>query len=95
MKNLSFAATVCHCSSSLMLANGDPRGGSFYPTLTFIIDPYIAGPYVWWQISDFYLKIEPVHEISNNVVCATSKASDQPANTHSLNRAFASCLSIL
>ena len=22
---------------------------------------------------------EPVHEISNNVVCATSKASDQPA----------------
>ena len=25
--------------------------------------------------------IEPVHEISNNVVCATSKASDQPAHT--------------
>ena len=24
---------------------------------------------------------EPVHEISNNVVCATSKASDQPAHT--------------
>ena len=23
--------------------------------------------------------IEPEHEISNNVVCATSKASDQPA----------------
>ena len=23
----------------------------------------------------------PVHEISNNVVCATSKASDQPAHT--------------
>ena len=23
---------------------------------------------------------EPVHEISNNVVCATSKASDQPAH---------------
>ena len=31
---------------------------------------------------------EPVHEISNNVVCATSKASD-------LIRAFASRLSIL
>ena len=27
---------------------------------------------------------EPVHEISNNVVCATSKASDQPAHTRSL-----------
>ena len=33
---------------------------------------------------------EPVHEISNNVVCATSKASDQPAHTHSLIRAYAS-----
>ena len=28
----------------------------------------------------------------NNVVCATSKASDQPAHTHSLIRAFASRL---
>ena len=27
------------------------------------------------------LTIEPLHEISNNVVCATSKASDQPAHT--------------
>ena len=33
---------------------------------------------------------EPRHEISNNVVCATNKASDQPAHTHSLIRAFAS-----
>ena len=32
---------------------------------------------------------EPVHDISNNVVCATSKASDQPAHT------FASPLSVL
>ena len=39
--------------------------------------------------------IEPVHEISNNVVSATSKASDQPAHTRSLIRAFASRLSIL
>ena len=35
---------------------------------------------------------EPVHDISNNMVCATSKASDQPAN---LIRAFASRLSII
>ena len=38
---------------------------------------------------------EPRHEISNNVVCVTSKASDQPAHTHSLIRAFASRLTIL
>ena len=41
-----------------------------------------------------YFKYEQVHEISNNVVSATSKASDQPANTRSLIRAFASRLSI-
>ena len=40
---------------------------------------------------------ESHHEIkfSNNVVCATSKASDQPAHTHSLIRAFANRLNIL
>ena len=32
---------------------------------------------------------------SNNVVCVTSKSSDQPAHTHSLIRAFASRLNIL
>ena len=40
-------------------------------------------------------KIEPWHEISKNVVCATSKGSDQPAHTRSLIRAFASSLNIL
>ena len=34
------------------------------------------------------------HEISNNEVYGTSKASDQPAHTHSLIRAFASRLNI-
>ena len=38
---------------------------------------------------------ELVHEISNNVVCATSKASDQPAQARSLIGAFARRLSIL
>ena len=38
---------------------------------------------------------EPQRENSNNVVCATSKASDQPAHTRSLIRAFASRLNIL
>ena len=41
------------------------------------------------------LIMEPRHEISNNVVCATSRASDQPAHTHILIRAFASRSSII
>ena len=43
----------------------------------------------------FIVLYEPVHEISNNVVCATSKGSDQPAHTGSLIRAFARLLNIL
>ena len=39
--------------------------------------------------------IEPRHEISNIVVRATSKASDQPAHMRSLIRAFVSRLNIL
>ena len=38
--------------------------------------------------------IEPQHEISNNVVCGSSKASVQPAHMCSLIRAFASRLNI-
>ena len=38
---------------------------------------------------------ESWYEISNNVVCATSKASGQPVHTRSLIRAFASRLNIL
>ena len=38
---------------------------------------------------------EPGHDISNSVVCATSKASDQPAHMRSLVRAFVSRLNIL
>ena len=37
---------------------------------------------------------EPQHEISNNVVCATSKGSDQAARKRSLIRAFACRLNI-
>ena len=43
----------------------------------------------------FNIIIEPVHEISNNVVCETSKGSDQPVHMRSLIRAFASRLNIL
>ena len=41
------------------------------------------------------LEILVGHEISNNVVCETSKASDQPAHMRSLIRVFASSLNIL
>ena len=50
----------------------------------------LAGVFKVW----FYT-YEPVHETSNNVVCATSKASDQPAHMSSLIRAVDSRLSIL
>ena len=48
-----------------------------------------------WFLGSFQIINEPVHEISYNEVCVTSKASDQPAHTHSLIRAFASHWSIL
>ena len=38
---------------------------------------------------------EPRHEISNNVVCATSKGSGKPVHTRSLIRTFASGLNNL
>ena len=47
------------------------------------------------QYSIFSVSFEPRHEISNNVVCATSKGSDQPAQARSLITAFGSCLNIL
>ena len=37
-----------------------------------------------WLIS-YQNIIEPQHEISNNVVCATNKVSDQPAHMCSLD----------
>ena len=45
---------------------------------------------------DLYLhNFEPCHEISINVVCATSKGSGQPVHTNSLIRVFASRLNII
>ena len=45
--------------------------------------------------SDDIIIIEPWYEISNNLVCATSEGSDQPAHTRRLIRAFADRLNIL
>ena len=47
------------------------------------------------RVTNQQFEIELQHEISNNVVCATSKDSDQPAHMCSLIRAFASRLNIL
>ena len=63
---------------------------SFIQTLYLIITVFFRGEQI--VLLQTY---EPVHEISNNVICATSKASDQPAQTGRLIRAFASHLSIL
>ena len=42
-----------------------------------------------------YFPYQLCNEIYYNVVCATSKGSDQPAHTRSLIRAFASRFNIL
>ena len=44
---------------------------------------------------DTVIPFEPVHEISNNLVCETSKGLDQPVHMRSLVRAIANCLNIL
>ena len=50
---------------------------------------------VKYQMNELVVSFEPVHEISNNVVYATSKASNQPAHTRSLIRAFNCRLNII
>ena len=50
---------------------------------------------IWLKIITYQYAYMPVHEISNNMVCATIKASDQPAHTRSLIRDFACRLYIL
>ena len=49
----------------------------------------------YFEIYTKQVSCEPRHVISNNVVCATSKCSDQLAHMPSLIRAFASRLNIL
>ena len=46
-------------------------------------------------MSRHYKGNEPQHDVSNNVVCAIKKASDQPAHMRSLIRDFASRVNIL
>ena len=66
-----------------------------YPIITDHMQPLNAENYIHF-LSYFYQgTYELRHEISNNLVCATSKASDQPAHTRSLIRAFACRLNII
>ena len=60
-------------------------GSDKIPVCTGLFEPFLVSKLIY----------EPQHEISNNVVCVTSKDSDQPAHTHSLIGAFASRLTIL
>ena len=71
---------------------------AFFFSMSIIKDHKI--PYfITWAIATFEIQAKTRYEqrqdISNNVVCATSKASDQPAHTYSLIKAFASRLNIL
>ena len=68
---------------------GGRGGGGGHIATADVKDPFEC------EFENIFLFIEPAHEISNNVVCATSKGSDQPAHTHRLMRAFASSLTIL
>ena len=43
-----------------------------------LIEDFIGALFVYDEVNEDI--IEPVHEISNNLVCATSKASDQPVH---------------
>ena len=61
----------------------------------FCIFSFYPVPLSIYMYTRSHVIIEPRHEISNNVVCATSKASDQPAHTRSLIRVFACRLTIL
>ena len=65
------------------------KSNDLYESVSLLIVSICKGNCIKMKI------IEPVHDISNNVVCAASKASDQPAHTCSLITAFASRLNII
>ena len=99
---MSFLLSMQMIASNLSSDGRFVIARSFKPEDILRWDIVHAGPYMDYKASDYSedfqgegIIIEPVHEISNNVICATSKASDQPAHTRSLIRAFASRLSIL
>ena len=73
------------------LTKGDRRAATGADLTEFNFDTQ----YGRLALRTMYHHISKVSEISNIVVCVTSKGSDQPAHTCSLIRAFASRLNIL
>ena len=65
-------------------------------SLIFLIKCVMYSPFkLFGSVKTLASLFEPRHEISDNVVCATSKGSDRPAHMRNLPRAFASCLKII
>ena len=83
---------VCYKGTVLYPMNTKISGAGLY---MFQLAVSMLNVYLFCSHSIYIYIYEPRHEISNNVVCATSKASDQPTHMCSLIRAFASCLNIL
>ena len=81
-----------HASSMIRVINGHTMNAC--SMLSIKSFPYVVFYFIIC-CEHIGINIKPRHEICNNVVCATSKASDQPAHTRSLFRAFASRLNIL
>ena len=63
---------------------------------TFTVLSTVKGAFWVYNDNSAPKQYEPQHhsEISNNVVCATSKGLDQPVHTRSLIRTFGSRLDI-
>ena len=90
MKNIvSYLATVCACVRACERV--------CVRALVYILlnDVSVLKFISMLKVGNFDYIYEPRHEISDNVVCATSKGSDQPAHTRSLIRAFDSRLKII
>ena len=77
---------ACRISWISIVLNVRDGNKSIYPSIVFLSI---------FSLKKFVNITELVHEISNNVIYATSKASDQPAHTRSLISVFSSRLSIL
>ena len=67
----------------------------YFSTKTYVESTQKNCHNVWGSSFEHRKTDELQHEISNKVVCGTSKASDQPAHMRSLIRAFASRLNII
>ena len=87
LKSLLFLAARVYLGSALLYLTC-PKGTGRCPGVQ-------SSHWENYKSVNYCRKIEPVHEISNNVVCVISKASDQPAHTRSLIKSFASRLFIL